>query len=108
MDDHADRVDEQRAERDTAMIKADAAADPDWKTQAKAALWWCARSEVTFTTDDVWDRLDSLGIPAPREARALGPIVTAALRGKAITDTGTWVPSRRRHAARMPVYKVTL
>ena len=100
-------LEQAQAARDAGMTDALAAADVAWVEEARRAVWWCATQMDTFTTDDVWDRLDSREVPPPREPRAMGPIITRATKAKAITDTGERVPSRRRHAAPIPVYRRT-
>lgn len=91
-----------RRERDEALARVDTAADPAWKDEARRIVRRVATTRDTFTTDDVWDA----GLPTPTEPRALGPVITALIRAGAITATGDYVPSRRRHATPMPVYRL--
>lgn len=90
--------------RDQAIAQVDGAADDQWKDQARRAVWWCANHHATFTVDDVWDRLEALGIPTPPEPRALGPVLMRAVRAGAIRDTEKMAKSRRRHASKITVY----
>lgn len=94
-----------RQQRDQALAQVDAAADEEWRAAARAALAWCAANLPTFSTDDVWGRLADVQAPAPREPRALGPLVMAAVRTGRIKDTGSMTQSRRRHASRIPLYR---
>lgn len=69
---------------------------PAWAAQAVQAVAHLADLGRPFTSDDVWDRLTDLGVEAPAEPRALGPIVKAALREGRIRLEG-YATSRRRH-----------
>jgi hypothetical protein len=69
--------------RDAAIERVEAHADDDWKAAALAAVELAARTRETFTGDDVWN----MGLPKPREARALGPVMLGAARAGLITRT---------------------
>lgn len=92
-----------RAERDAALEQVEAAASPGWLNAAGDALDIRATTGLPFTTDDVWGDLEARGVPAPREPRALGPIVKRALRAGTIVPAG-YTQSRRRHAALIRTY----
>jgi hypothetical protein len=93
-------------QRDVALAHAAAAADPEWMAKALNATMDLARAGE-FTTDEVWFALEQAGIPPPREPRALGPIIMGLVRRGAIVDTGRQRHSKRRHAARIPVYTLS-
>lgn len=92
-----------RTERDAAVAQVEDAADGAWLIQAGDAIRHLATIGVPFSTDDVWDRLYALAVPAPREPRALGPVVKRALTAGIIQPDGT-TQSRRRHAALIRTY----
>jgi hypothetical protein len=90
--------------RDEALDRVDAAASDEWKDQARRAVWWLANNRRDFTVDDVWERLERLGVRSPQEPRALGPVLMRAVRAGAIRDTGQMAKSRRRHGTKITVY----
>jgi hypothetical protein len=103
------------AGRDLAVRLVAEHADQDWKDKAAAAVRWLARERRTFTSDDVWEAL-ARHYPdvTTHEARALGPVLTAAARAgtcriQSCGQCGTrkvMVQSRRPQANGMdtPVY----
>lgn len=91
------------AERDEAMGRADRGTDTDWAKEAQEATAWLA-SIGDFTPDDIWERLEDRQIPAPREPRALGPILKRMSNAGRIRAKG-FTESRRRHGAPVRVYE---
>lgn len=91
--------------RDQQMGRAHAAAPPGWKDQVRHALWEVAKRGDPFTVDDVWAELERRGVPTPQEPRALGPVVSKALRSGVIRDTGQMAKSVRRHGTKITVYE---
>lgn len=71
-------------------------ADAEWKRAAFDAVMTAARLKVTFTADDVWDRISDA---STHEPSALGPVFLRASRAGLIVKTGALRPSRnaRRH-----------
>lgn len=92
-----------RAARDAAMAQVDENADADWLTRAADAVDDLAHRGEPFNVDDVWDLLAAWSVPAPREPRALGPVMYRAARDGVIVSDG-WVTSRRRHQAPIRMY----
>jgi len=92
-----------RVERDTAMERVAAHTDPAWEAQAVAVIVRLSGNPGPFTVDDVWDALTALGVPSPREPRALGPVMKRAVRDRLLIPQG-YVQSRRRHAAPVRAY----
>jgi hypothetical protein len=88
--------------RNASMRQVDAAADPDWKDKARSALRSIPIGQA-FTTDDIWDRLDVVGIKYPREPRAMGPVIQQASRAGLIERTGTMLESVRPECHGRPV-----
>lgn len=93
----SDRFDPEASQRarDEAIRRVDEAADVAWKQQAHAAIVWLAVHRATFTTDDVWRRLDALEILGPREPRALGALMRTAKRRGLIRPLNRWIQSER-------------
>lgn len=92
-----------RAERDAAVRQVAENADAAWMAQATDVVAALAASRAEFTTDHAWTMLDTRGVPAPREPRAMGPVIVAALRAGTIRPVG-YTQSRRRHAAMIRTY----
>lgn len=92
-----------QAETDAAVAQVDENADAAWQEQAANAVRVLAIGG-TFTPDDVWEWLTAQGVPAPREPRALGPVIRRALEARIIHATG-YSTSRRRHGAVIRVYE---
>ena len=78
--------------------RADDHADAEWREQAFEAIQWCARMRITFTADDVWERLGESDA-STHEPAALGPVFLRASKAGLIVKTGGQIPSRnhRRH-----------
>lgn len=98
---------EAQQRRDNRMDQAENGTSQEWIDAARRAVWDLATNRRDFTTDDVWHLLEQRGVPAPREPRALGPVVFKALRSGAIRDTGRIVRSVRRHSTKITVYERT-
>lgn len=78
-----------------AIARVDRHADDVWKQAADDAILYVARRAATFTADDVWWRLEEVGVPAPKEPRALGARMQAAARAGIAENTRVVVKSRR-------------
>lgn len=92
--------------RDEALERVESASDPDWVVSAEKALLYVSMSLQTFSTDDVWDRLRMLSVPAPREPRALGPVMRRAVRDGLIKAVGYAASERpERHCAPVRMYQ---
>lgn len=95
-------IDQARAERDAAIDRSDTNASPTWKEAFYAALVHVARSERSFTTDEVWEALAGLPhVPNTIDNRAAGGVVMRASRNGIIKLTNTTKPSRRKHCHAM-------
>lgn len=89
--------------KERAVERAVAAADPEWSDAAFAAIVAVARQEPAFTTDAVWAELDRLGIPRPREPRAIAGPVRRAISAHVIKWSGRPPePTARPEAHRNP------
>lgn len=87
---------------DNAIRQADDAANPEWKAAADKIVRKLAKSKRTFTTDDVWNRLDKTGL-ATREPRAMGAVMRRAKGAGLIRSTGTFQVSARPECHRRPI-----
>lgn len=93
------------AAADEAIKRVDENADEGWKRAAEQAVWDRSRLGRSFTTDDIMDDLDIMGV-STHDNRALGPVMRRMLRKNVIEEVGM-TRSRRRHGARIPVYAGT-
>jgi hypothetical protein len=94
------------AEKVEAMGRAASGSDADWVGKVVDAVRHLNDTLATWTPDDVWERLEDQGVPAPREPRALGPILKAMANGPAATiEWLAYDKSRRRHKAPVSVYR---
>ena len=77
---------------------------PEWLEIAYAALVAVAEAQDTFTSDDVWARLE--GVEPPHDPRAMANVLLRAKSAGLIGPTDRMVPSRRRsrHTARVTVW----
>lgn len=95
------------AETDEAVERVERHADAAWMDDAHAAVHNLAKDAAEtgqpFTADDVWGYLHDHGIQAPREPRALGAVMRAAVRAGKIAAVG-YAPSRRRHMTPIRAY----
>lgn len=74
---------------------AEGGSDPIWVAHADAAIVHLCKQRLIWTSDDVWERLDKLGIPRPCEKSELGPRILAAKAAGLCKADGAWVPSRQ-------------
>lgn len=77
-------------------------ADSYWKNAVREALVQCAKNYKEFTTNEVWDIVDGLGITTG-ENRAMGAVMQAASRSGMIRKTGQYKESRRRSQHNQPI-----
>lgn len=87
---------------DEAIKRVDQNADEGWKRAAAQVVWEFAKMPGGFTTDDVMEALDGMGV-VTHDNRALGPVIRRMTRKNVIHEIGM-TRSRRRHGARIPVY----
>lgn len=95
------------AERDAAVSKVEGNTDSNWLRAAETVIKMLAKSRVNgFTTDDVWEQLDKMGMTGQvHDNRALGPVMSRSARSKIIVATGRYAPSLRRHCAPIKVWR---
>ena len=90
-------------EANEAIQQVDEHADERWKAAAEAMVESRAIGMADFTTDDVMDDLATLPV-STHDGRALGPVMRRAIRSGQIVEVGM-TRSRRRHGARIPIYR---
>jgi hypothetical protein len=97
-----------REARDDGKHRAAVHAPDRWVQEARDALHHVCRMRPKFTTDQIWERLDALGIDQPPEPRAMVGVVNYGKRvGWLIySDPALYVPSQRvaAHAGPKRVY----
>ncbi len=93
--------------RDNAIHSVGLNTDYNWLRAAETSVRWLARSLPNgFTTDDVWQHLDTLGMTGQvHDNRALGPVMLRFAKAGIIVATGNYVPSARRHCAPIKVWR---
>jgi len=92
-----------RVLRDEAMARVD---NKEWGKEAEISLHRVMNKLITFTTDDIWQDLLIREIPAPRERRAMGPVVNRAIRAGYIENIGYRQSQRPvRHAGPIAIYR---
>lgn len=82
--------------------RAEANADKAWLAAAGRAVQIVAATHVTFTTDQVHEQLQSMGVTT-RDTRALGNVVRAAVRAGWCTQTDTYRASTRPESHARPI-----
>lgn len=82
-----------------AVAQVEANAEPEWLESAKRAVRIVALNHMMFSTDDVWDLLDS----APHEPRAMGAVMRIMAKQGFIVATGSYLTSRRVECHGRPV-----
>jgi uracil-DNA glycosylase family 4 len=90
------------AQRDAAVAAVAANADPDWMTLAWDTLVKYLHTHPEFFVDDWWA---DTGLPEPREARALGPVVMRAARKGLMEKSGNFRKSIRSNMTEKPVWR---
>lgn len=93
---------EGRAAKVEGMERAEAHADQAWLGEAEAAIHHLAKTQRSFTSDDVWRMLTT----KTSENRALGPLFSRAAKTGWIKKGG-FAPSTRpeRHQAPVQVWE---
>lgn len=71
-------------------------ANPEWVQMAFQGVETLARIHAEFTTDNLWQFMETLGRGvSTHEPRALGPVMIAAQKRHWIAPTGRYEQSRR-------------
>jgi len=91
------------AGKEEGMARAEAGASEAWKAAAAKAIYDAAVANPKFTSDEVWVILQSKGIGAPDEPRAMGPMIRNAALNGLIRKTGYTKVSNQPHNHARPV-----
>ncbi|MEI6736256.1 MAG: methyltransferase domain-containing protein [Actinomycetes bacterium] len=75
--------------------KVDDSSVDAWKQAAIQAVAHLAKSRPTVTSNDVWERLEQLGVVEPPTPSAMGAIFRQAAKEAYLTKTGGTVETRR-------------
>jgi hypothetical protein len=84
---------------DEAIKQVEINAAEDWLSEADAAVDILAAARISFTTDDVWQKLTT----KTHEPRAMGAVMLRAARDGLIKSTGQWAESNRPASHRRPL-----
>lgn len=89
--------------RDEALDRVEKGASEDVKAAVLEAVEHCARLQVYFTTDDVWQRIVNTDGPFPSEKRVMGAVMRSAVRAGLCEPTEKFELSKRAACHRRPV-----
>lgn len=94
------------AAADRAINQAGQHADPDWYDAAILAVRQCARQHHEFTTDELWQTLETWG-HSTHEPRAMGAVMRQAKRDGIARPTGNYRQSTRgvNHARPVAIWR---
>jgi hypothetical protein len=94
--------------KDQAITEVESHADPKWVAKANQALDVVIKNTTQFTTDQVWEILDSWQVPRPHAPSAMGSIMRNAAKAKLIKKTGRFIPSTQatNHQRDVAVWEV--
>lgn len=88
-----------------AIQKTYSNADPEWIKSVLNLIRDMCRNRPDFIADDVWFEMQSRGVMAPEEPRALGAVFAIAKKQKMIRASDRFKASSRRHATPMRVWE---
>lgn len=90
--------------RDQAIEAIDEATSEEWKRKALEAVRIVAAQRAEFTTDPVWYVLEKqMNVPAPKDPRAMGPLMRKATTLNICATTDRTVKSVRAECHRRPI-----
>lgn len=87
--------------RDQGIQRAWDGADADWRELAYETIVEHLRTHPTFFCDEIWEA----GLPFPREARALGPVVLKVSKAGFMVKSGQYRPSVHSNLLEKPVWR---
>lgn len=88
-----------RQARDEAIERARINADESWKARALEAVYQTACKHEYFASDDVWQE----GLEKPREPRAMGAVMLAAVRIGYCRPTDSYRPTSNVSQHHQPI-----
>lgn len=89
------------ARRDEALTRVEANADASWKRHVMRIIHDLAVERRSFTTDDVWARVDPGA--GTHEPRAMGAMMRQAAKAGLVRPTDSYVESSRPECHARPV-----
>lgn len=81
--------------RDDGIDRVEEHADAEWLGLAVRAIRYVAKTHAYFTTDDVWDVLETYNIKGPKEPRAMAAAMRQAQAEGVIRATADYRSSER-------------
>jgi len=97
-------IDNAIGEKDRAIQRVEDGASELWLALLRDAVNQTSKKLETFSTDDVWDRLDELKIKRLGEPRALGSVMRSMRAEGTLKLLKEYTPSRRRHMTPIRVW----
>jgi len=91
-----------RKARDDAIDQVEEHADKEWLDLAVRAIRYAAKQLSYFTTDDIWDILETYKIEGPHEPRAMAAAIRRAQAEGIIRRTSDYAPSARKESHARP------
>jgi hypothetical protein len=88
--------------REEAIKQVEEHADAEWLGLAVRAIRYTAKHQSYFTTDDVWDLMETYGIKGPREPRAMAVAIRRAQDEGIIRRTDDYTSSNRKESHARP------
>jgi hypothetical protein len=93
---------EARQAREESIRRVEEHADAGWLDLAVRAIRYTAKHQAFFTTDDVWDLLETYHIEGPREPRAMAAAIRQAQDQGIIRRTDDYTSSERKESHARP------
>ncbi len=91
-------------ERDEAIARIELNTIEAFKHCARQAVLKVGLLQARFSSDDVWDWLQTHDSVQAHDNRALGAVMAKLHKDKLIRPTGDYVPSKRRHMSPIRVW----
>jgi len=95
-------MNEARQAREEAIERVTENADAGWLDLAVRAIRYTAKHQAYFTTDDIWDLMETYGIKGPREPRAMAAAIRHAQDEGVIRRTDDYTASNRKESHARP------
>jgi hypothetical protein len=95
-----------RLQANAAMIQIKGNTNPRFDEDCENAVLTVGRMRRTFTTDEVWEWLETHHGAQAHDNRAIGPIINRLHKTGKIRFTGNYQPSRRRHCSPIRVWEL--
>lgn len=93
---------EARQAREESIERVTEHADAEWLDLAVRAIRFTAKHQSYFTTDDVWELLETYNVKSPREPRAMAAAIRKAQAEGIIYRTSDYASSSRKESHARP------